>query len=51
MEIDKIECIGCGACAAVCPDGIEMKGGKAVVKDSTKCSDDVVRICPVDAIK
>ena len=29
-EIDK--CIGCGACAAVCPDNWEMAGDKAKPK-------------------
>jgi len=50
MKVNKSECIGCSACAAVCPDGIEMKDGKAVVKDSDKCLEDFVSICPVGAI-
>ena len=52
MEINKEECIGCGACASVCPDGIEMKDFKAVIKDdSAECLSEAVVACPVDAIK
>jgi len=51
MEVSEDECIGCGTCAAVCPYGIEMKDRKAVVKDSFKCSEELVAICPVGAIK
>ncbi|MBU4152281.1 MAG: ferredoxin, partial [Proteobacteria bacterium] len=29
VSIDKTKCIGCGACAATCPKGFEMKGDKA----------------------
>jgi len=53
IKIDKDMCIGCGACAAECPEGIEMNDeGKAHVKnqeEADKCSS-VVDVCPVGAI-
>ena len=52
MKIDKNKCIGCGACTNVCPDGIEISAGKAIIKDSSaKCLKDAAEICPVNAIK
>jgi len=53
VSIDKAKCIGCGACAASCPDGFEMgEDNKAKVKDSkANCIKEAVDVCPVDAIK
>ncbi|MBS3061883.1 MAG: ferredoxin [Candidatus Diapherotrites archaeon] len=34
IEHDKPNCIGCGACAAVCPDFWEMEGDKSHLKGS-----------------
>jgi len=31
VKINKEKCIGCGACVAVCPEGFELKNGKAQV--------------------
>lgn len=61
-EVEK--CIGCGACAAVCPDFFEMgddgkshlKGGKKVGKNEeltvkdVKCAKDAENTCPVQVI-
>jgi len=61
-EVEK--CIGCGACAAVCPDYFEMgDDGKSHVKGSKKvgkneeltlkdvgCAKDAENTCPVQII-
>lgn len=63
--LDKEKCIGCGSCAAVCPDHFEMgSDGKAHLKDSSvksgeeikeikeeDCSGQARDICPVNVIK
>lgn len=54
VSIDKKTCIGCGACAAICPDVFELKGDKAQVKkpDTDKpCTKQAADSCPVNAIK
>jgi ferredoxin len=56
-------CIGCGACAAVCPDSWEMgddgkaklKGGEAeganfVKSDDEGCNMEAAKSCPVNCI-
>lgn len=53
VKIDKNKCIGCGACAAMCPEVFDMKDGKAVVKKSEAkeaCAKDAADSCPVGAI-
>jgi ferredoxin len=51
-KINKEKCIGCSACASVCPDGFEMKDGKAVIKNpKAKCIKEAKDICPVGAIE
>lgn len=52
MKINKEKCIGCGACAAICPKNFVMKSGKASVKsqEKTNCTDEAVDSCPVNAI-
>ncbi|MBQ3502330.1 MAG: 4Fe-4S binding protein [Clostridia bacterium] len=52
MKVDKNKCLGCGACASMCPVGaISMKGGKAEIdkKKCIKCGT-CKDICPVGAI-
>jgi ferredoxin len=52
VSIDKGKCIGCGACVASCPEGFEMDGDKAKVKDAkASCIKEGIDVCPVDAIK
>ena len=51
VKVDQNKCIGCGACAAVCSEGFEMKGGKSHVRNaSAPCIDKAIDACPVDAI-
>jgi len=52
-RINKEKCIGCGVCAANCPDGIELEeDGKAKILDQEKletCGGESV--CPYEAIE
>ena len=52
--VDKEKCIGCGACAAVCPEAFKMQENKAVaVKpevDKLSCEKQGADVCPVQAI-
>ena len=51
ISVDKEKCIGCGACEAICPEGFEMKDGKAHVKNQkAKCMKEAADSCPVQAI-
>ena len=50
IKVDKEKCIGCGACAATCPSGFEMKESKAVAKGNQPCSKQAQDVCPVSAI-
>ena len=55
--VDQDTCIGCGACAATCPEVFEMnEDGKAVATADTtdENRDDVmeaIEVCPVAAIR
>lgn len=50
-RIDSERCIGCGICTGICPDGIEMKDGKAAIKDEKAgCLKDAAAACPQGAI-
>lgn len=58
-------CVGCGACAAVCPKYWEMKGdGKSFLRGSKvigeehilvvphpECNEDAANACPVQCIR
>lgn len=52
VKVDREKCIGCGTCAAICPEGFELDDeGKAKVKNSkAKCIDEAISSCPVEAI-
>ena len=65
VTLIKKDCIGCGSCAAVCPDFFEMTDdGKSSIKKSKKVGDNEVLevkkegcikeaadICPTQCIK
>lgn len=51
VKVDTNKCVGCGACASICPDGFEIKNGKAKVKNQkADCVDEAIENCPVGAI-
>ncbi len=52
--VKEDECIGCGACIAVCEDNFELKDGKAIVKneivEDIGCNQDASESCPMNCI-
>jgi ferredoxin len=54
VKVDKNKCIGCGACAAICPNVFELgsDGKSSVKKNDNKipCVKEAVKSCPVTAI-
>jgi len=55
VSVNQKLCIGCGACASICPAIFEMKNGKSFVKtkkiDDVACAKEAKSACPVSAIK
>lgn len=53
IKVNKDTCIGCGSCAAACPEVFEMDdNNKAIVKAQKKlpCVKEAIENCPVGAI-
>ena len=54
VAVDKNLCIGCGACASLCPNGFKLgeEYGKAepISQEDTECAQNAAKGCPVQAI-
>ena len=53
-ELNEEKCIGCGACAAACPNDVfEIKDGKSIVKNPDNCvgCGACENACPLQIIK
>ena len=54
ITVNKDLCIGCGSCAALCPDVFTIgDDGKSEVvgQDNVECSKNAAASCPVQAIE
>ncbi|MBU0662386.1 MAG: ferredoxin [Candidatus Diapherotrites archaeon] len=55
IEQDIEKCIGCGSCAAICPENWVMNGDKSKPKktelDDIGCNKRAADACPVQCIK
>jgi len=58
VEVNKDDCIGCGACVAACSQNFDInKDGKAIplneeiTDKELDCNKDAEEVCPVSAIK
>ena len=52
--VNKNLCVGCGSCAALCPDGFRLnEEGKAepIDQKDIECANKAAESCPVQAIK
>ena len=54
VNVDKNLCIGCGACASICPTSFKMNedDGKSDVisQEDAECAQNAAQGCPVQAI-
>jgi ferredoxin len=49
--VDKEKCAGCGICAGICPQGLEIIGGKARIRNkNAECLKNAADACPRGAI-
>jgi ferredoxin/predicted Fe-Mo cluster-binding NifX family protein len=52
ISISINKCVGCEICVKVCPDGIEVADGIAILKDkNVDCFEKAAKACPQNAIK
>ncbi len=51
VKVDQEKCLGCGMCVNLCPEGFEMRDGKAHVKnENADCIESVISSCPGGAV-
>jgi len=51
FKIIKENCVGCGVCESICPEGIKMVNGIAEIKDeNAECLEEAAQRCPRNAI-
>jgi ferredoxin len=53
ISVDKNLCMGCGTCAAICPDVFAMTDdgkAEAVSQDNMECAKNAAASCPTQAI-
>jgi len=52
INISKNKCVGCGICMTVCPEGVQLEDGVAVVKNyDLECMKNILVACPQNAIR
>jgi len=50
-KINENECVGCGMCSNICPEGIEMVDGIAKIKnENAECLKNAADACPEKCI-
>jgi len=51
VKVNEDQCVGCGVCANICPEGIEMVDGIAKIKnENADCLKDAASTCPKKCI-
>jgi ferredoxin len=51
IKVDKDLCVGCGACAGICPSSFTIgDDGKADSLGDSDCAMNAIESCPVQAI-
>jgi len=51
-KVNRDLCEACGLCIAICEEGIEMRDGKAFIKNpKAECLQEAADSCPTKAIR
>ncbi len=53
IKVNKETCIGCGSCAALCPETFQMNDeakSDVISQDDKECAKSAAESCPVQAI-